>query len=92
MYGLSHQFRFIDLIKIELYRSNFLELFGLTLNTTNIETPSVETVGLLVLKLLKALLSGTLLFVSPSFHIYFCCHVYNINGSYFVYLFQQIWL
>ena len=26
------------------------------------------------------------------FHIYFFYHVYNINGSYFVHLFQQIWL
>ena len=43
MYGLCYKFRFIDLIKTEPNRSNFLELFDLTLNITNIKTPSVET-------------------------------------------------
>ena len=43
-----------------------------------------------VLELLKVLLLDTLIFVSPFFHIYFFYHVSNINGSYFVHLFQQI--
>jgi len=42
MYRLGHGFRFIDPIKIKPNRSKLLELFGLTLNNANIETPSVE--------------------------------------------------
>ena len=83
MYGLGHVFGFIDPIKTELNWSKPIKSFrvvGLTLNTANIGTP-MQVFGLLVLELLKVLLSGTLLFVSP------CFHVYNINGSHFVYLF-----
>ena len=43
---------------------------------------------LLMLEPLEILLLGILLFVSLFFHIYFLCHVYNINGSYFVYFFS----
>jgi len=40
MYGLSHEFRFIDLIKTD---KRNLELFSLTLNTTTIKIPSIRT-------------------------------------------------
>ena len=43
MYELSHGFRFIDLIEIELNQSKFLELFILALNITNIGTTNIET-------------------------------------------------
>jgi len=46
MYGLGYEFRFIDPIKTELNQSKpikILELFGLTLNTANIETQSIGT-------------------------------------------------
>ena len=89
MFGLGYGFRFIDLIKTESKRSKVLELFVLGLNTINIETPRVGTTSV---GLLKVLFSGTLLFVLPFSHICFFYHIYNISGSYFVHLFQQIWL
>lgn len=46
MCKLNHMFRFINLIKIESNRSKFSELFGLTLNTDNIKTPSIGTVSI----------------------------------------------
>jgi len=69
MYELGHVFRFIDPIKIESNLSKFLELFGLVLNTVNIETPSVGigSVETTSVGLLKVLLLGTLLFVLPFF-------------------------
>ena len=43
MYGLSHRFRFIDVIKPN-QTNQFLEVFDLILNTTIIGTPRTTSV------------------------------------------------
>jgi len=58
-------FRFINLIKIELKRSKFLELFGLTLNVINIGTPKIRT-SIGNTKLFKVLFLGVFFYFSKS--------------------------